>query len=59
MKTTKKLTLEAITFAIDSIAEDVRETRNIEENCIRAEAIKVLAEAYAIVSGKKMKGINK
>lgn len=38
-----------INLAIFSISEDIQRTANEDENKIRAEAIKTLAEAYDIV----------
>ena len=53
-KTTKNLIEESIMLAIDSISQDIQKTMNKEENKIRAESIKALAEAYDIVHrGKK------
>ena len=53
-KTTKKMIEESIMFAIDSVSEDIQKTTDIEENKARAEAIKMLSEAYDIVHrGKK------
>jgi hypothetical protein len=42
----KKCALEAITFAIDELQNDLRICRDAEENLTRAEAIKKLAEAF-------------
>ena len=54
MNKTKKLIETAIMAAIDSITEDITETVDDEKNKRRAEAIKMLAEAYDIVHrGKK------
>lgn len=53
-KSTKHLIEESILLAIDSISEDIQKTTYHEENKIRAETIKMLAEAYDIVHrGKK------
>lgn len=53
-KSTKKLIEESIMLAIDSISEDIQKTTNEDQNKIRAESIKILAEAYDIVHrGKK------
>ena len=49
MKKTKKLLEETILLAVNSISEDIRSTTNIDDNTHRAEAIKLLAEAYNIV----------
>lgn len=49
----KRMIEESIMFAIDSISEDIQKTTNEEENKIRADAIKVLAEAYDIVHRRK------
>ena len=46
---TKRLIEESILLAMDSISEDVQENYCIEDNKVRAEAIKMLAEAYDIV----------
>ena len=48
-KTTKQLIEESILLAVDSISEDIQRTVNEEENKVRAEAIKMLAEAYNVV----------
>lgn len=40
---------DSINLAIFSISEDIQRTSNEDENKIRAEAIKNLAEAYDIV----------
>ena len=54
MNKTKKLIKETIMLAIDSIKEDITNTADDVENKNRAEAIKLLAEAYDIVHrGKK------
>ena len=54
MKKTKKMIEQSIMLAIDSISEDIQRTAEEEENKIRAESIKILAEAYDIVRrGKK------
>ena len=46
---------DSINLAIFSISEDIQETTKTEENKSRAEAIKILAEAYDIVHrGKKV-----
>lgn len=42
----KKRALEAITFAIDELQNDLRICRDADENLTRAEAIKKLAEAF-------------
>ena len=53
-KSNKHMIEESIMLAIDSVSEDIQETMNTEDNKIRAEAIKTLAEAYDIVHrGKK------
>lgn len=53
-KTTKRSIEDSINLAIFSISEDIQRTTNEDENKIRAEAIKTLAEAYDIVHrGKK------
>lgn len=53
-KTTKRSIEDSINLAIFSISEDIQRTSNEDENKIRAEAIKTLAEAYDIVHrGKK------
>lgn len=53
-KTTKKEIEDSINLAIFSISEDIQRTSDENENKIRAEAIKALAEAYDIVHrGKK------
>lgn len=49
MNKTKKLIEESIMLAIDSVSEDIQKHFNEEENKIRAETIKLLAEAYDIV----------
>lgn len=49
MNKTKKLIEESIMLAIDSISEDIQKNYHKEENKIRAESIKMLAEAYDIV----------
>ena len=46
---TKHMIEESIMFAIDSISEDIQKNYHKEENKVRAEAIKMLAEAYDIV----------
>lgn len=48
-KTTKNMIEESILLAVDSISEDIQRTRDAEENKVRAESIKMLAEAYDIV----------
>ena len=48
-KQTKHSIEDAINLAIFSISEDIQRTTNEDENKIRAEAIKTLAEAYDIV----------
>lgn len=54
MNKTKKLIEQSILLAIDSIKEDIEVTADDVENKNRAEAIKMLAEAYDIVHrGKK------
>ena len=54
MNKTKKLIEESILFSIASIREEITESSYSDENKTRAEAIKVLAEAYDIVHrGKK------
>ena len=51
---TKKDIEDAINLAIFSISEDIQRSSLEDENKIRAEAIKTLAEAYDIVHrGKK------
>ena len=51
---TKRLIEESILLAVDSISEDIQRTADEAENKTRAEAIKLLAEAYDIVHrGKK------
>lgn len=51
---TKHTIEDSINLAIFSISEDIQITTDEEENKIRAEAIKTLAEAYDIVHrGKK------
>lgn len=51
---TKKLIEESIMLAIDSLSEDIQQSGLVEDNKIRAESIKMLAEAYDIVHrGKK------
>ena len=53
-KKTKHLIEESIMLAIDAISEDIQRTANEDENKIRAESIKMLAETYDIVHrGKK------
>lgn len=52
MNKTKKLIQEAIMFAINSVSEDIQTDAGTEDNKVRAEIIKTLAEAYATVSGK-------
>ena len=53
-KKTKHLIEESIMLAIDSISEDIQRTSDEAANKIRAESIKMLAEAYDIVHrGKK------
>lgn len=53
-KSPKNLIEESIMLAIDSISEDIQKTTNEDQNKIRAESIKILAEAYDIVHrGKK------
>lgn len=53
-KTTKRSIEDSINLAIFSISEDIQRKTNEDENKIRAEAIKTLAEAYDIVHrGKK------
>lgn len=53
-KTTKRSIEDSINLAIFSISEDIQRTTDEEQNKIRAEAIKTLAEAYDIVHlGKK------
>lgn len=42
----KKLALEAITFAIDELHNDLRICSDAEENLTRAKAIKELTEAF-------------
>lgn len=55
MKKTKKMIEASIMLAIDSISEDIQRSACEEENKIRAESIKLLAEAYDIVHrGKKV-----
>ena len=49
MNKTKQLMEEAILFAIASIKEDIATSIHTEENALRAQAIKTLAEAYNIV----------
>lgn len=46
---TKRLIEESICIAIDNISEDIQKWRNEDQNKVRAEAIKTLAEAYDIV----------
>ena len=54
MNKTKKLIEQSILFAIESIKEDITNTSDDLENKNRAEAIKLLSEAYDIVHrGKK------
>ena len=48
-KSTKNQIEESINLAIFSISEDIQRTADENENKIRAEAIKTLAEAYDIV----------
>lgn len=48
-KQTKLSIEDSINLAIFSISEDIRTNTNEDENKIRAEAIKTLAEAYDIV----------
>lgn len=48
-KKTKHSIEDAINLAIFSISEDIQRTTDEDENKIRAEAIKTLAEAYDIV----------
>lgn len=51
---TKRLIEESICIAIDNISEDIQKWSNEDQNKVRAEAIKILAEAYDIVHrGKK------
>ncbi len=51
---TRKQIEEAINLAINSLYEDIDIAFDAEDNKIRAEAIKTLAEAYDIVHrGKK------
>ena len=53
-KTTKRSIEDSINLAIFSISEDIQRITDEEQNKIRAEAIKTLAEAYDIVHrGKK------
>lgn len=53
-KQTKHSIEDAINLAIFSISEDIQRTSEEDENKIRAESIKLLAEAYDIVHrGKK------
>lgn len=55
MNKTKKLIEQSILLAIDSIKEDIEVTADDVENKNRAEAIKMLAEAYDIVHrGRKV-----
>lgn len=55
MNKTKKMIEASIMLAIDSISEDIQRSACEEENKIRAESIKLLAEAYDIVHrGKKV-----
>lgn len=49
MNKTKRLIEESIMLAIDSISEDIQKTMDCNDNKIRAEAIKILAESYDIV----------
>ena len=46
---TKHLIEESILLAMDSISEDIQKNYHKEDNKCRAEAIKMLAEAYDIV----------
>ena len=46
---TKHLMEESILLAMDSISEDIQRNYCKEDNKCRAEAIKMLAEAYDIV----------
>lgn len=50
---TKKLINENILFAIDSIREDIQRDADPENAKNRADAIKTLADAYAMVNGVK------
>lgn len=52
MNKSKKLIQESIMFAINSVSEDIQTDTGTEDNKVRAEIIKTLAEAYATVSGK-------
>lgn len=53
-KTTKRSIEDSINLAIFTLSEDIQRSPREEENKIRAEAIKTLAEAYDIVHrGKK------
>lgn len=47
---TNKLIKQAIIFAINSISDDIQTSTDVEDNFHRAEAIKILAEAFKIVS---------
>lgn len=46
----RKLIRESIHLAINSISDDIQTTTDVESNYHRAEAIKILAEAFKIVS---------
>ena len=46
---TKRLIEESILLAVDSISEDIQKNYFIEDDKCKAEAIKMLAEAYDIV----------
>lgn len=47
---TKELIKEAIILAIDSLRENIRDSRDPVANLTRAQAIKELTQAYCMVS---------
>lgn len=48
-KSNKKLMEESILLALDETSKDMRQTAEENENKVRAETIKLLAEAYNLV----------
>ena len=55
MNKTKKMIEASIMLAIDALSERIQEGILEDENCINAQSIKILAEAYDIVHrGKKV-----
>lgn len=54
MNKTKRLFLQAIMIAASSISDDIQKSTDEGRNIERAKAIKILAEAYKIVRGRKV-----